>query len=377
MKSTSAQRGTSPRLRASAQILVFLSATVFAAPALAQTIVIDPGHGGGDPGGTGSSLEEKHIVLETSQRFFDLLESDTADTTGGGSWTPHLTRDTDQFIELAARSAYANSLDADRFLSVHANAFGTASANGTETFSYSATGTGADLRDLVQEEMIGAWQLTNRGSKVASFSVLRNTAMPAELHELGFLTNSVDAAKLGDPDARQDAAVAHLHALQRHYGLSPHTPTVPPQPLPPAPPPSSIDIFVADKSGVVPEARIFLDGLEAGYTDAQGFLRIDALLAAKFSIIARTGDHTPLHTALEVRAGEAAAVHLQLDKVPEEERPVLAPQEQPTATDNNEMPSAGCSSIGRSGTRRSGGTTSVGALMLLALLAVERRRRNQ
>ncbi len=324
--------------------LLFL--TLSSAPAGAQTIVIDPGHGGGDPGGTGLGLEEKNIVLDISLKFRDLLDDDSEDETGGGSWTPHLTRDNDQFIELAARSAYANSLDADRFLSVHANAFSTASANGTETFSYSSTGTGANLRDMVQQEMISAWQLTDRGSKVASFSVLRNTAMPAELHELGFVTNAIDAAKLASPEARDEAALAHLHALQRHYGMTPHTPVEPivPIPLPPPPPPSTIDVFVASKLGPIPSAHVFLDGLSVGKTNADGFLRIEELRAARFRIVAKAPDHLSEQTSLEVRAGEITGVFLHLGLPPEEESPVVAPEEYPQA--NSEDPpelTGGCS----------------------------------
>lgn len=101
-----------------------------------RKIVIDPGHGGTDPGGTGNALQEKNIVLDVSQRFRSLLIADTADTGGGGSWTALLTRSTDTFVSLAGRASYSNSNGADRFMSIHANAFSTTTANGTETFSY-------------------------------------------------------------------------------------------------------------------------------------------------------------------------------------------------------------------------------------------------
>lgn len=197
------------------------------APAVAsaqRVIVIDAGHGGADPGGTGTGLQEKNIVLDVTQRFKALLDADTADTKGGGSWTVKLTRSNDTAVSLAARSAYSNNQGADRFMSVHSNAFADTSANGTETFSLSGTGTGAGLRNLVQQEMIAAWGLTNRGNKTANFAVLRETAAPAELHELGFITNVKDAAKLASAVERQKAAVAHLRAIQRHYNLAPYLP---------------------------------------------------------------------------------------------------------------------------------------------------------
>jgi N-acetylmuramoyl-L-alanine amidase len=316
-------------------LVAALATSVGASVALAQVIVIDPGHGGGDPGGTGLGLEEKNIVLDTSERFRDLLQADTEDITGGGSWTTHLTRDTDQFIDLAARSAYANSLDADRFLSVHANAFGNTSANGTETFSFSATGTGADLRNLVQEEMVNAWQLTDRGNKTGNFSVLRNTAMPAELHELGFVTNATDAEQLGDADARQLAALAHLHALQRHYGLAAHTPDTGGPPILPAlpRPPSTIDITVADKLGPVANAIIFLNGIERGQSNDVGFFRIDELPAEDFLISAQTSEHLGVEKAIQLRVGEVASVQLRLTAAPDTDEPVaiLPEDEEPLA----------------------------------------------
>ncbi len=334
----------------------------------AQVIVIDPGHGGGDPGGTGLGLQEKNIVLDTSERFRELLEADTQDTTGGGSWTTHLTRDSDQFIELAARSAYANSLDADRFLSVHANAFGTASANGTETFSYSATGSGANLRNLIQEEMVTAWQLTDRGSKTGNFSVLRNTAMPAELHELGFVTNSVDAEKLGDADARQQAALAHLHGLQRHYGLAAHTPGPEVPPIAPAipPPPSTIDVTVADKLGPVADAVIFLNGMEQGRTNSSGFFRIDELSAENFVVSAQTREHLGEEHAIQLRVGEVASVQFRLTSVPKVHEPMMAPEDEAPA---EEAVSGTCSS--------SGGSGSSWAVALLVLLILRFRRTSQ
>ncbi len=202
---------------------------IAAAPGLAaaqRRIVIDPGHGGTDPGGTGNGLQEKTIVLDVATRFKSLLDADTADTRGGGSWTALRTRTSDVYVSLSARASYSNNQGADRFMSIHSNAFSDPAANGTETFAYAEGGTGAALRNLVQAEMISAWGLTNRGNKTANFAVLRDTAAPAVLHELAFITNTRDAAKLGSATERQKAAVAHLRAIQRHYGISPYLPSL-------------------------------------------------------------------------------------------------------------------------------------------------------
>jgi MYXO-CTERM domain-containing protein len=217
-----------------ALILTLLAAS--SAGAQTRIIVIDAGHGGADPGGVGNGKQEKDIVLDVSKRFRDLLVADTQDTAGGGSWKALMTRDSDVAVGLSARAAYANAQGADRFMSIHSNAFADPSAHGTETFSYTEGGQSAPLRNLVQDEMIKAWGLTNRGNKTANFAVLRETSMPAVLHELAFITNTTDVLKLASATERQKAAEAHLKAIQRHYGLAPYLPksgsTPPPTPTP-------------------------------------------------------------------------------------------------------------------------------------------------
>jgi N-acetylmuramoyl-L-alanine amidase len=207
--------------------LLILVVALIPSLALAQPrIVIDPGHGGTDPGGVGNGLQEKNIVLDVGLRFRSLLNADTNNTSGGGSWVTLMTRTTDVFVSLSSRTAFSNNQGANRFMSIHANAFGDPSANGTETFSFFSTGTGANLRNLVQAEMLAAWGLRDRGVKTADFAVLRDTVAPAELHELAFITNATDALKLASSTERQKAAVAHLRALQRHFGITPFIPSL-------------------------------------------------------------------------------------------------------------------------------------------------------
>jgi N-acetylmuramoyl-L-alanine amidase len=238
-------------------------------PSLASAqrrIVIDPGHGGTDPGGAGNGLQEKAIVLDVATRFKSLLDADTADTRGGGSWVALRTRTSDVFVSLAARASFSNSQGADRFMSIHSNAFTSTSANGTETFSFSEGGTGAALRNLVQSEMIAAWGLTNRGNKTANFAVLRDTAAPAVLHELAFITNTTDAAKLASATERQRAAVAHLRAIQRHYGITPYLPSLAAStPEQTAPEAATPEVGAGDEAAAVEE-----DSSSAGCSTSTG-----------------------------------------------------------------------------------------------------------
>lgn len=196
----------------------------------AQTkIYIDPGHGGSDPGAVNSSFgtQEAARVLYTGQQFRDYLNADTANSSGGGSWNVRMSRSTNVTVSLSARSTDANNWGAARFLSIHQNAFNS-SANGTETFSYSGTGTSASLRNVVQSEAIQAWNRVNRGNKTANFSVLRNTSMPAILTEMAFIDAPVDHPFCSSNTECKKYALHMLYAVQQHYGQAEFDPTVAP-----------------------------------------------------------------------------------------------------------------------------------------------------
>ncbi len=268
----------------------------------AQSIVVDPGHGGNDSGGTGTGMEEKDIVLDTALRFLELLNASGAQ--GGRNWSAEITRDTDVFISLAARSSYANSIDADRFMSIHANAFDDPQANGTETFSEREGTTSSALRDLVQEEMVAEWGLRDRGGKTANFSVLTNTSMPATLSELGFVTNAGDAALLASLDARQRAAEAHVRALERHYeGV--------PEPM------GTILVTVTLDEVPLSDIVIHLDTQEVGVTAEDGTLLLADLPVGAYQLRATLPDFDPPYeSSVEVRANETSQGRFDLRSPP-------------------------------------------------------------
>ena len=190
----------------------------------ATRLCIDPGHGGADPGASGNGLLEKDVNLDVALRFADLLDADSADGSGGGAWEVLLTREADVSVSLLQRVTLANAFGADSFCSIHSNSFSDPSAHGTETYSFAEGTTAAALRDRVHARMLDAWGLTDRGTKTAGFYVLVNTSMPAELAEMGFITNAGDAAFLGSPAQRQAMALAHLFAVQEHHGYGVHEP---------------------------------------------------------------------------------------------------------------------------------------------------------
>ena len=213
-----------------AGLAILAAAAIPAAARAQQKICIDPGHGGSDPGAVGV-VQEAFVNLDIALRLRDLLLADNDDTSCGGEWTILMTRDTDVFVSLSGRSSYANANNADRFMSIHNNAFN-GSAHGTETYSYQEGTTSADLRCHIQPKVVEYLGTTDRGCKTANFHVIRETNMPATLSECAFVDHAGDGAILDNPDMRQEAARAHLHALQAHYGLEPCDPgAVEPFPL--------------------------------------------------------------------------------------------------------------------------------------------------
>jgi N-acetylmuramoyl-L-alanine amidase len=354
---------SSPRL-APLALLVALVAAAPAAHAERPLIVIDPGHGGGAPGASGNSLVEKVVVLDVARRFRDLLLADDADPAGGGQWAVKMTRSDDTAVSLTARSAYANSLGASRFMSIHGNGFGDTSANGIETFSLSEGTPGAALRNLVQGEMISAWGLRDRGSKVANYAVLRETAMPAVLHELAFITNVTDAKKLASPAERQKAAVAHLRAIQRHFGLAPYLPgsistaTA-----------GSLSGTVNGDAGPLAGAAVSLAGKQA-VTSASGGFVLEGLTIGEQELVVSAEGSLESRSTQAIVAGQATEVTIDLVRGGDTGGGDDADDGvDPVAQDNGDLTSAGCATSGR-GAASSGATLG---LILVGLALASRR----
>ena len=177
-------------------------------------VVIDPGHGGRDPGAVGiGGLQEKQVIFPISLRVAEILESQGV--------TVVLTRSTDSTLDLQARVDIAERSRGTLFLSIHANAISMSrpDVNGVET--YYASDSGRRLAAAIQASMLAATGMNNRGVKQARFYVLRRTSMPAALVEVGFVTGAQDAPRLADPAWRETAANAiaggMLQYIQQTY----------------------------------------------------------------------------------------------------------------------------------------------------------------
>ncbi|WP_100405481.1 N-acetylmuramoyl-L-alanine amidase [Bacillus solitudinis] len=174
-------------------------------------IAIDPGHGGKDPGAVSNGLKEKDVVLAVG-----LLVEKKLLAAGA---KPLMTRSDDRFIELSDRSKIANNANAAIFVSIHANAAGATSANGTETFwnNVYSSDESKDLATKINTRLIESLKMKDRGVKEASFSVIRSSKMPSVLLELGFMTNSGDAAKMKEADFNERAAEAIFKGIEDYY----------------------------------------------------------------------------------------------------------------------------------------------------------------
>lgn len=187
-------------------------------------IVIDPGHGGHDSGAAGFGLQEKSINLDIALEIRRLL-ANFADIT--------LTRTSDVYVSLSDRSALANRIGADLFISIHVNA-----GKGTGFESYVFNNAPASTVNLVQpiHKKVAAFYkdsgFTDRGQKKANFAVLRQTLMPATLLENLFIDTQKDADKLKDPAFRKEIAGAIADGVKTTLKLDNNITQPTPQPTP-------------------------------------------------------------------------------------------------------------------------------------------------
>jgi N-acetylmuramoyl-L-alanine amidase len=176
-------------------------------------VVIDPGHGGPDPGAVGiGGLRETDVVLDVSLQAARLLQQRGVLVT--------LTRTSEIDLDLPPRVSIANRSGASAFVSVHANALSMArpDVNGVETFFFSG-GPSRSLASALQNRMMAVSPGTpNRGVKQGRFFVIRRTTMPAALVEMGFVTGAIDAPRLANPDFRRRMALALAAGILDYLG---------------------------------------------------------------------------------------------------------------------------------------------------------------
>lgn len=182
-----------------------------------KLIVIDPGHGGKDPGAPafpGPPAEEpfeKDIVLDIGLRLARVLRTEGARTT--------LTRGDDTYVTLKGRSDLANRLGADAFVSIHCDSCVKPNTlRGTSVY-YDHDHSIA-LANLVQKELVATLATEDRQVRYANFSVIRRTQVPGILVETAFINHDSDRRRLTHPNFRERVARAIAEGLVRF--LAPH-----------------------------------------------------------------------------------------------------------------------------------------------------------
>ncbi|MFC3746123.1 N-acetylmuramoyl-L-alanine amidase [Paenibacillus sp. GCM10012306] len=179
-------------------------------PERVYKVVIDPGHGGEDPGATAVNGHfEKEFTLSMSKAIADVLEQDP-------EIQVDLTRTDDTFISTHElyRPKLANELNADLFISIHGNTFDDSSVSGTESFYYHDESLA--FAEVIHRHVAAATGFKDRGVKKASYFVLRETNMPATLLELGYLTNPGNQGQMWSSAFQQSVASA-IHEGIREY----------------------------------------------------------------------------------------------------------------------------------------------------------------
>ena len=184
-----------------------------------KIITIDPGHGGSDSGAVGpNGYTEKEGAFAISQKIASILNQSGAKVV--------MTRDSDVDVygpnasarnELQARVDVGNNANSDIFVSIHCNAFVNPAANGTQTFYYGSSYQGQRLAQSIQEKMIEANGLRDRGISTCNFYVVKHSYMPAVLIETAFITNYDEEALLSDDEWQTTMAKAIAEGINEYF----------------------------------------------------------------------------------------------------------------------------------------------------------------
>ena len=225
--------------------------TVAKGPRAIHRVVLDPGHGGHDPGASGpSGLREKDVTLDIAHRAAPLIARELGIST-------LLTRDSDDYVALDERTARANAFQADLFVSIHCNASEDGAGRGVMTFVLDdardpsstrvaarendasaaaamelagaltrgegslSTGRSNHFAELLQRSAIASLSpsysdIPNAGIKRAGFYVLAGARMPAVLFETSFISSPVGETRFNTGDFRQKIADAIVNAIRAY-----------------------------------------------------------------------------------------------------------------------------------------------------------------
>jgi N-acetylmuramoyl-L-alanine amidase len=195
------------------------------------TVFLDPGHGGSDPGAVAGGYHEADLNLAVAKKVQALLLN--------RGYTVYMSRSSDTTVDLLDRSRMANDLHPDIFVSIHTNstAEGTTSANGIESYYYAYKPANqpkinaemhnnldritksVTLANLIQGKVVAYTGANNRGTAGETFSVVRESAMPATLIEMGFINNPSERQKLVTDSYQNVIAKAIADGIDEYFKI--------------------------------------------------------------------------------------------------------------------------------------------------------------
>jgi N-acetylmuramoyl-L-alanine amidase len=189
-------------------VAMFPSLASVSATEAFNRVVIDPGHGGIDPGSHAFGLIEKNLTLDLAKRLERILASHGI--------TTRLTRKSDNYLDLTERAEQANSDPRSIFVSLHFNAHTDRSISGTETLYWPGSESGRELASYIQSELGRRLVTRNRGFKPERLKVLEKTKCTAVLIECGFISNRWESQRCGAEWFRQILAEEIAQGILRY-----------------------------------------------------------------------------------------------------------------------------------------------------------------
>lgn len=188
-------------------------------PVEKRCIVVDPGHGGFDPGKVASDgVEEKTINLSIAEKLRGFLEQ------GGAVVVSTRTEDSslseNKRGDLKTRADIANGENVDMFISIHQNSFPQAGAKGAQVFYYKGSQEGKRLAESIQARLREVVDMNNTrvAKSNSAYYVLKEIKVPSVIVECGFLSNSVEHDKLMSSEYQEKLAWAIYMGILDYYG---------------------------------------------------------------------------------------------------------------------------------------------------------------
>lgn len=195
----------------------------------AKSVFLDPGHGGSDPGAIAGGYTEANLNLAVAKKVQKLLKD--------RGYIVYMSRTNDTYLSLIDRAKKANELNPDIFVSIHHNSTGSSSttASGIESYYYKFNPAYPSvinsemhndpnrvmkstlLADLIQNKMVSYTSANNRGIDGETLAVLRETAVPATLLELGFINNPTERQKLVTSSYQDKMAKAIADGIAEYF----------------------------------------------------------------------------------------------------------------------------------------------------------------